>query len=124
MRDLASVQAVTRVNVEQASKITVVDADPPEIRGRPSLRVKRASRAARKSTGVVTTACTHGRTAETREPPTTVGSDRQPETREGKAGSCGVAERAVVPCKPGNAGGGKGPYFGVLPKKKRRGDWR
>jgi hypothetical protein len=35
----------------------------------------------------------------------------QPDTREGKAGRHRVAERSVVPRKPGNAGGGKGPWF-------------
>ena len=35
----------------------------------------------------------------------------QPEAREGQAGRSGVAERFVVPLKPGNAGGGKGPQF-------------
>jgi hypothetical protein len=39
------------------------------------------------------------------------GSDLQPETREGQAGSWWVTERLVVPLKPGNAGGGKGPQF-------------
>ena len=39
------------------------------------------------------------------------GSGLQPETREGQAGSGWVAERLVVPLKPGNAGGGKGPPF-------------
>jgi hypothetical protein len=38
-------------------------------------------------------------------------SDDQPEAREGQAGRLGVAERFVVPLKPGNAGGGKGPQF-------------
>src|SRR6202011_2451573 len=33
------------------------------------------------------------------------------EAREGQAGRLGVAERFVVPRKPGNAGGGKGPQF-------------
>jgi hypothetical protein len=37
--------------------------------------------------------------------------DDQPEAREGQAGRSGVAERFVVPLKPGNAGGGKGPQF-------------
>jgi len=32
-------------------------------------------------------------------------------TREGQAGPCEVAERSVVPLKPGNSGGGKGPQF-------------
>ena len=37
--------------------------------------------------------------------------DDQPDAREGQAGRCGVAERSVVLVKPGNAGGGKGPWF-------------
>jgi RNA-directed DNA polymerase len=37
--------------------------------------------------------------------------DCQPDAREGQAGPAGVAERSVVPWKPGNAGGGKGPQF-------------
>ncbi len=37
----------------------------------------------------------------------------QPDSREGQAGSVGVAERPVVPGMPGNAGGGKGPWFKV-----------
>ena len=35
----------------------------------------------------------------------------QPEAREGKTGLHGMAERPVLPRKPGNAGGGKGPWF-------------
>jgi len=35
----------------------------------------------------------------------------QPDAREGQAGPPGVTERLVVPLKPGNAGGGKGPQF-------------
>jgi hypothetical protein len=38
-------------------------------------------------------------------------SEDQPEAREGQAGRLGVAERFVVPLKPGNSGGGKGPQF-------------
>ena len=38
--------------------------------------------------------------------------DDQPDAREGQAGPCGVADRPVVPRKPGNAGEGKGPDFG------------
>ena len=37
--------------------------------------------------------------------------DEQPDAREGQAGRAGVAERPVLPLKPGNAGGGKGPQF-------------
>ena len=34
--------------------------------------------------------------------------DDQPDAREGQAGRTGVAERPVVPLKPGNAGEGRG----------------
>src|SRR5260221_8016158 len=47
----------------------------------------------------------------TREAPRRGRSDDQLEAREGQAGRLGVAERFVVPLKPGNAGGGKGPQF-------------
>ena len=43
--------------------------------------------------------------------PLGVVKDDQPDAREGQAGRLGVAERSVVPGKPGNAGGGKGPQF-------------
>src|SRR5580658_1299282 len=48
----------------------------------------------------------------------------QPDAREGQAGPLGVTERSVVPAKPGNAGGGKGPWFKVSVKRDRHpGDW-
>ena len=37
----------------------------------------------------------------------------QPDAREGQAGLPGVSERPIVPSKPVNAGGGKGPQFKV-----------
>jgi len=40
--------------------------------------------------------------------PQGVVSGDQPEAREGQAGRPGVAERFVVPLKPGNSGGGEG----------------
>jgi hypothetical protein len=43
--------------------------------------------------------------------PHDVVSDDQPEAREGCAGRHGVTEGLVLPMKPGNAGGGKGPWF-------------
>lgn len=36
---------------------------------------------------------------------------RQPAIREDQAGLCGVADGLVVLPKPGNAGGGKEPWF-------------
>lgn len=45
----------------------------------------------------------------------------QPAIREDQAGLLGVAERPVVPAKPGNAGGGKGPQFRANVKAARAG---
>ena len=49
----------------------------------------------------------------------------QPDSREGQAGPPGVADGLVVPEKPGNSGGGKGPEFkkGVH-RGNGRGEWR
>src|SRR5258706_8251834 len=58
----------------------------------------------------VAAACTQGKRTKHGKPQGVV-SDDQPEAREGQAGRPGVAERFVVPRKPGNAGGGKGPQF-------------
>ena len=49
--------------------------------------------------------------------------DDQPDAREGQAGRTGVAERLVVPLKPGNAGGGKGPQF-KTDARRGEGTWR
>src|SRR5207249_7054029 len=59
---------------------------------------------------LVATSCTQGKRTKHGKPLGVV-SDDQPEAREGQAGRPGVAERFVVPLKPGNAGGGKGPQF-------------
>ena len=51
-------------------------------------------------------------------------SDGQPDAREGQAGRPGVAERFVVPRKPANAGGGKGPQFKTdATRGEGPGDW-
>ena len=55
-------------------------------------------------------ACTQGKRTKHGKPQGVVSAD-QPEAREGQAGRPWVAERFVVPRKPGNAGGGKGPQF-------------
>src|SRR3954452_1538919 len=48
----------------------------------------------------------------------------QPDSREGQAGPPGVADRLVVPGKPGNSGGGKGPEFKEAARRgKGQGEW-
>jgi hypothetical protein len=49
----------------------------------------------------------------------------QPAARERKAGPFGMAERLVVPAKPGNSGGGKGPQLKADARSDEgTGDWR
>ena len=68
-------------------------------------------------------ACTQGKRTKHGKPQGVV-SDDQPEAREGQAGRPGVAERFVVPRKPGNAGGGKGPQFKIdAIRSEGPGDW-
>src|SRR5207247_10453257 len=59
----------------------------------------------------------------TREAPSVV-RDGQPDARERRSRRLGVTERFVVPLKPGNAGGGKGPQFKTnATSSKGPGDW-
>src|SRR5450755_1703644 len=80
-------------------------------RGRLTRLGKRADEAPSRCAGVVAAACTQRKTHATREAPRRAGGIEQPEAREGSSGRCGVTERLVVLVKPGNAGGGKGPWF-------------
>ena len=59
--------------------------------------------------GVVATACRHSGRDATREAPAVIAVRNQLATRERQAGPFGVAERSVLPKKPGNSGRGKGP---------------
>src|SRR3954468_23045502 len=61
--------------------------------------------------GVLAVACLHTEIRSNTGSPRRCGSAPQPEAREGQAGPPGVADGFVVPRKPGNAGGGKGPEF-------------
>ena len=62
----------------------------------------------------------HGDQAQHGRSPT-AGCVTPPDAREGQAGPSEKSERPIVPSKPGNAGGGKGPSFKV---NVRRGDSR
>ena len=48
---------------------------------------------------------------------------RQPTTREGKVGPDRVAEKPVIPLKPGNAGRGKGLQVEGMAKRSRLWEW-
>ena len=121
--DSASVQAVTRVNAEQSSKRTMRRPTRQPFRGRLiRLGESRAKSTTSRCAGVVATACTQGKRTQHGKPHGVV-SDDQPEAREGQAGRLGVAERFVVPLKPSNSGGGKGPQF-KTDAIRREGPWR
>ena len=65
-----------------------------------------------KPAGVMAMACRQRRPEATRETPAVIVINKdQLAARERWAGPCGVAERFVVPVKPGNSGGGKGPQL-------------
>ena len=106
----ARVQAVTRVNAEQASKRTMRRLTRISNRGRLIRLGKRADEAPSRRAGVVATACTQGKRTQHGKPRGVL-SDEQPDACEGWTGRPGVTERPVLPLKPGNAGGGKGPQF-------------
>jgi hypothetical protein len=74
--------------------------------------------------GVLATACWQRGPDATREAPAVMHPD-QLATRESQAGPYGVAERLVVPMKPGNSGGGKGPQLkGSARSNEGPRDWR
>src|SRR3974377_2064321 len=122
--DSASVQAVTRVNDEQASKRTTRRPPRQPFRGRLTrLGVNERRSAPSRCAGVVATACTQGKRAQHGRPQGVVRDD-QPDAREGQAGRFGETERFAVPRKPGNAGGGKGPQFKTNARRgEGPGDW-
>ena len=93
--DGASVQAVTRVNAEQASKRTMRRLTRICNRGKLIQLGKRADEAPSRCAGVLATACTQGEAHATGEPQGVV-EGGQPDAREGRAGRRGVTERLVV----------------------------
>src|SRR6516225_1252837 len=105
--DSASVQAATRVNAEQASKRSMCRPTRPPYRGRLIRPGEMSEITPSRCTGVLAAACTQGKRTQHGKPHCVIRDD-QPDARKGQAGRAGVAERSVVPMKPGNAGGGKG----------------
>jgi len=110
---LASMQAETRVNVEQASKRAM--RKPTHLRFGKGRRPCGETSDMRQmdSAGVVTSACMQEEVVWNTGSP--CGGERDPQLapREGQAGPLRVAERPVVAKKPGNSGGAKGPWYRV-----------
>jgi hypothetical protein len=84
-----------------------VDADPPNIRGRPQ-RCRAVTDPPARSTGVMGTACQEGILGNVGDPSLMRGRNLQQCIRYWSGRE---SERGVGPLKPGNAGGGKAPYF-------------
>src|SRR3979490_1214104 len=106
--DSASVQAATRVNVEQASKRTMCRtaiSGKAEMAGRVERRLRPAATPGDWRRHV------HKESARNTGSPKAWSAMTNRKPVRDKAGRPGVAERFVVPRKPGNAGGGKGPQF-------------
>ncbi|CAG9186835.1 hypothetical protein LMG23994_06411 [Cupriavidus pinatubonensis] len=95
--DGASVQTVTRVNAEQASKTSMRRPTRLPYRGRPDTAGRLSRQTPSRCAGVVATACTQGKRTQHGKPPGVVRDD-QPDTREGQAGRLGVTvtERPVA----------------------------
>ena len=104
-------QAVTRVNAEQASKHVMQEPTRLYVGEGRSRWNSTSESGSIGPAGVMATACRQRGTDATREAPAVIAVSDQPATRESQAGPYGVAERPVVPRKPGNAGGGKGPQL-------------
>src|SRR6202521_4460602 len=74
-------------------------------------------------TGALAAACTQGKRTQHGKPQGGV-SDDQRNAREGQVGRHGGAERLVLPLRPGNSGGGKGPQFKTdATSSEGFGDW-
>jgi hypothetical protein len=108
--DSASMQAVTKVNAEQAPKIITQELTRRKYGEGRSRWESTSEQSQRSCRGIGDGMQTQGIRRNTGSP----SGDRglgQPVARESQAGPFGVAERLVVPRKPGNAGGGKGPQL-------------
>ncbi len=116
--DSASMQAVTWVNAEQASKRPDAEADPSRYRGRPPPQELKSEHTLRFRRGSGDGMHVLGDLAQHGNPRSVEGRDFQPDAREGQAGLGGVADRPVVPLTPGNAGRGKGPWFKANVRKE------
>jgi hypothetical protein len=100
-----------------------VQADPIADSGKADTTGRTSKTTSDRCTGVLAAACTQGKRTQHGKPHGVV-SDDQPDAREGQAGRDGVAERFVVPLKPGNSGGGKGPQFKTnATRSEGPGDW-
>src|ERR1700704_1536467 len=98
-------------------------ADPTTLSGKADTAGGVSKNTPSRCAGVGAAACTQGKRTQHGKP-RGVASDDQPDAREGQVGRHGVTERFVVPPKPANAGGGKGPQFKTnAARGEGPGDW-
>ncbi len=85
----------------------VAQADPNALSGKADMAVGMSEVSSCSCcAGVVAIACTQGKRTQHGKPFNVVGCDDQPEVGDDQIGRYRVAERPLVPMKPGNAGGG------------------
>ena len=113
------------MNAEQASKTLTQEPTRPEYRGKAEADgIVRANKFHRTCRGIGDGMQAKGTMRNTGSPSGDRGMD-QLATRERQAGPSGMAERLVVPTKPGNSGGGKEPQLkGNARSNKGPRDWR
>jgi len=106
------VQAITLSERRAGPETTIAGADLTFSQGRPLTMEIDERTSFIGPAGIIAMACKQRRPDATREAPAVIVINQdQLATRERWAGPCGVAERFVVPTKPGNSGGGKGPQL-------------
>src|SRR5712691_12685909 len=118
----ASVRAATRVKPEQASKGVMrapsLLTEDEGRRGRPDAPTcdgRPARRGMGRSTYAHAWICNTGDLFGLRGRPSDVPSGGRVQQE---------SQGPIRPLNPGNAGGGKGPWFGVRSNEPRKGDWR
>ncbi len=107
--DSASMQAVTKVNAEQAPKIITQELTRRKYGEGRSRWESTSEQSQRSCRGIGDGMQTQGIRRNTGNPSGDRAGRGQLTARESEVGPSGVAERLVLPMKPGNAGGGKGP---------------
>lgn len=106
----ASEQAVMQMNIEKVPKPSDVDADPAWTWGRLPLESLRTKHRLFESTGALVTACWQKEyRGNTGDPIRCLASPGNVPPVRVRVRPGGKSDRSVVPTKPGNAGGGKGP---------------
>jgi hypothetical protein len=98
-----------QMNIEKVPKPSDADADPAQTWGRLPSGTKRAKHARSESAGALVTACWQREFRCNTGDPARSSEKGQRTAREGRVRPGGKSDRSVVPMKPGNAGGGKGP---------------